>query len=123
MAGGHQQPRWNARLRAGDREVREERRMIRVRHAGHDLRFEIAHQRVVRPPLRAWSGWKLRCDLARLDVRKYGIVVDAVEVVGDPIDQLVAGLTKFLTRRVELRHSASLSLPRRISQAPGKPRR
>src|SRR5207237_6906372 len=51
---GSQKFRQNAGLRAGDREVGEERWMVPVCDAGDDLRFEIGDQLVVSASLLAW---------------------------------------------------------------------
>ena len=78
--------------RAGrDREVGEEAGMIPVRQAGHEHALEVGHDRrrtVRRLPAR-WRAARPRC--RRASTRdENGIALDVLEVVGDPVDELVA---------------------------------
>ena len=86
---GRQEIGEHAGRAAGDGEIGEEPRMIPVRQAGDEQAFEVGHDGLERFTLFGRVRRQGGCDRAGPIARKYRIVLDVLEVVGDPVDELV----------------------------------
>ena len=64
--------------------------MIPVRQAGHEHALEVGHDRVERFALFRRAGGQRGRDVTGLRAGQDGIALDVLEVVGDPLDELVA---------------------------------
>ena len=77
--------------------------MIPVRQAGHEHALEVGHDGVERFAVFRRAGGQRRGDVAGLDAGEDRISLDVFEVVGDPVDELVAVAPEI--RRVHARAS------------------
>ena len=98
----------DARLRARDREVGEEARVIPVRDAGQQHAVEVGQHVRERLGLLGRRRGQLRADLARRDRRHHGPLAHALEIVGGPVDRGVAVGAELL----RIRHAREASVPR-----------
>ena len=90
-------------------EVREEARVLPVRHAREQVRVEIGQHRVeglgvLRRDPRESGG-----DLARLDLRQHRQLAHPIPVVRDPVHHPVALLPELLGRQVRCAHGPHAS--------------
>jgi hypothetical protein len=69
-----------------------------VRDGGQDRRLEVGEQPRVRlAPLRGLRRQRLD-EIPGLDLREHGVALAVLEVVGDPVDQVMAGPAEFVLR-------------------------
>ena len=87
---GAQKIREHARRAGGGREVGQKSRMVPVRQPGHEHALEIGHDRVEWLPLFGCVRGKRRHDLSGPDPRQHRIFVGVLEILGDPVDEVVA---------------------------------
>src|ERR1044072_4605800 len=78
--------------------------MAPVRQRGDDQSIEIRNDRVHRFASSGRAGWQFRFQIAGFDCGEDGKLVDMIEVIGDPVDQIMAQPTKvFLIHVAEFR--------------------
>ena len=125
------------RLRRGDREVREEARVLPVRQRGHDQLVEVAQDVGERLGLLRRRHRQLRGQLAGLHLREHRQLADALEIAAPPsrarrrrprgshsrplLPQLVELLPRARVGDVVLRQPAAPRLPdRELDVAPAR---
>ena len=110
--------RWPARVR---REVREEARMLPVRDAGQDQAAQVGQHLLVRLALLGRMRGQRRPHLTGPHLRPHRMRFDRAQVVGDPVDHLLAIVTELLWRHVP-RHGHLRRCPLKTCSDPGPDR-
>jgi hypothetical protein len=75
---------------AGGTEVREERRMVPMGEARYEHALEIGHDGAEGFRILRRIRWQCCGDLPRRHPRKHGVFLGVLQVLGDPVDHLVA---------------------------------